>query len=79
MAEKRTVTIELLDIVQAGFNDHDVEAILSHFADDCEWLMARGPDPWDARRLTGKQAIGDVLRAHERPARRGDVSCENAS
>jgi len=63
VGEKRTLTIELLDIIQVGFNDHDVDAILSHFADDCEWLMARGPDPWDARRLTGKQAIGDVLRA----------------
>ena len=63
MGNKRTVTIELLDIIQAGFNDHDVDGILSHFAEDCEWLMARGPVPWEAQRLTGKQAIGDVLRA----------------
>lgn len=58
-----SVTIELLNIIQDGFNRHDVDAILSHFAEDCEWLMARGPTPWEAQRLHGKQAIGDVLRA----------------
>lgn len=63
MTERRNVTIALLDEIQDGFNRHDVDAILSHFTDDCEWLMARGPDPWEARRLKGKQAIGDVLRA----------------
>ncbi len=57
------VTIELLDTIQDAFNRHDVDAIVAFFADDCEWLMARGPDPWEAKRLTGKQAIGDVLRA----------------
>ena len=61
--QNRTVTIALLDEIQDGFNRHDVAGILSHFADDCEWLMARGPDPWEARRLRGKQAIADVLAA----------------
>jgi len=61
--QPRTVTIALLDAIQDGFNRHDVPAILSYFADDCEWLMARGPDPWEARRLRGKQAIADVLAA----------------
>lgn len=63
MREKREVTIALLDAIQDGFNRHDVDGILSHFSDDCEWLMARGPDPWEARRLKGKQAIGEVLSA----------------
>ena len=63
MTTPRKVTIELLDTIQDGFNRHDVPGILSHFADDCEWLMARGPDPWEARRLKGKTAIGDVLAA----------------
>ena len=63
MQEKREVTIALLDTIQDGFNRHDVDGILSHFSDDCEWLMARGPDPWEARRLKGKQAIGEVLSA----------------
>ena len=57
------VTIALLDAIQDAFNRHDVDAILSYFAEDGEWLMARGPDPWEAKRLRGKQTIGDVLRA----------------
>lgn len=57
------VTIELLDDIQDAFNRHDVDAILSYFAEDGEWLMARGPTPWEGKRLKGKQAIGDVLRA----------------
>ena len=57
------VTCEMLDAIQDAFNRHDVDGILSWFVDDCEWLMARGPDSPDARRLHGKKAIGDVLRA----------------
>lgn len=57
------VTTELLDAIQDGFNRHDVDAILGYFADDCEWLMARGPNAPEGRRLIGKAAIGEVLRA----------------
>ena len=57
------VTLALLDAIQDAFNRHDVDDILSYFAEDGEWLMARGPDPWEAKRLRGKQAIGEVLRA----------------
>ena len=63
MSNDSRVTIALLDAIQDAFNRHDVDAILSYFAEDGEWLMARGPDPWEAKRLRGKQAIGDVLRA----------------
>ena len=52
----------LLDEIQDGFNQHDVDEILSHFTDDGIWLMARGPDAPEGRRLTGKAAIGEVLR-----------------
>ena len=63
MSRDTPVTPALLDVIQDAFNRHDVDAILSYFADDGEWLMARGPDPWEARRLRGKQAIGEVLSA----------------
>lgn len=62
MSQKK-VTVELLDAIQDAFNRHDVDGIVSYFADDCEWLMARGPDRWEARRLEGKAAIGEVLSA----------------
>ncbi len=57
------VTVELLDAIQDAFNRHNVDDILSYFADDCEWIMARGPDTPHGRRLLGKDAIGEVLRA----------------
>ena len=63
MADNSAVTIELLDAIQDAFNRHDVDGILAYFADACEWLMARGPDAWEARRLQGKAAIGEVLAA----------------
>jgi taurine dehydrogenase small subunit len=63
MTGNENVTTQLLDAIQDAFNRHDVDGILSYFADDCEWLMARGPDPWEARRLIGKPAIAEVLSA----------------
>jgi taurine dehydrogenase small subunit len=63
MAMARKVTIELLDEIQDGFNRQDVDAILSHFVEDCEWLMARGPDAPQGRRCRGKAEIADVLRS----------------
>ena len=59
----REVTTALLDAIQDGFNRHDVDAILSHFVEDCEWLMARGPNAPEGRRCHGKQEIGEVLRS----------------
>lgn len=59
----REVTMELLDEIQDGFNRHDVDAILSHFVEDCEWLMARGPNAPKGRCCVGKTEIGLVLRA----------------
>ena len=58
---RRNVTIKLLDEIQDAFNRRDVPGIVSHFAEDGVWLMARGPDPLTGRRLVGKAAIGEVL------------------
>ena len=58
----RPISIEYLDEIQLGFNQHDVDAILSHFATDCVWLMARGPNSPEGRRCVGKEEIGAVLR-----------------
>lgn len=63
MNEASKLTVDLLDAIQDAFNRHDVDGILSYFADDCEWLMARGPDPREARRLRGKPAIAAALKA----------------
>ena len=59
----RPITIEYLEQICQGFNQQDVEGILSHFATDCIWLMARGPNAPEGRRCIGKEEISAVLRA----------------
>ena len=58
----RPITIEYLDEICQEFNQQDVDGILSHFATDCVWLMARGPNSPEGRRCVGKEEIGSVLR-----------------
>ena len=50
-------TIDLMLEINAAFNSRDVERILSFFADDATFYMARGPEPC-GRRVHGKAAIG---------------------
>ena len=47
---------QLLD----AFNRHDLDAIMTFFADDCTLEMPRGPDPW-GRRFTGKAQVREGL------------------
>jgi ketosteroid isomerase-like protein len=53
-------SIALLMEINAAFNSRDVERILSFFAEDATFFMARGPEPC-GRRVHGKAAIGRVL------------------
>ena len=55
------ITIEYLDEIGQEFNRQDVDKMLSHFAADCIWLMARGPNAPEGRRCVGKEEIGAVL------------------
>lgn len=43
-----------------AFNAHDIERIMSFFADDCVLEMPRGSDPWGSR-LEGKEAVRKAL------------------
>jgi ketosteroid isomerase-like protein len=54
--------LDVLERVFQGFNDHDVDLIMSFFADDCLFEAPRGPDPW-GRRFEGKAAVAEGLRA----------------
>ena len=38
-----------LRAILEGFNAHDLDAIMSHFAEDCVFESPRGPDPWGRR------------------------------
>ena len=60
MATERGV--EVLRQVLDGFNRHDLDAIMSHFADECVFEAPRGPDPW-GRRFAGKDEVRRGLAA----------------
>src|SRR6266404_2187230 len=53
-------TPALMTEIDAAFNSRDVDRIMTLFADDATFLMARGPEP-DGRRVRGKSAIRKVL------------------
>ena len=53
-------TPELMKEINAAFNSRDVDRILAFFADDCTFLMARGPEAV-GRRVRGKEAVRRVL------------------
>jgi len=54
--------LDALKQVLEAFNRHDLEAIMSHFADDCVFESPRGPDPW-GRRFVGKDEVRRGLAA----------------
>jgi|SRR5579863_3844647 len=43
------VTIETLKQFVAAFNAHGLDGVMNFFADDCELMMPRGPEPWGQR------------------------------
>ena len=54
------MTVETLHRLLDAFNAHDVDAVMSFFADDCELEMPRGPEPW-GRRLQGRDGVREGL------------------
>lgn len=60
MSDERT--IQMLRGVLDGFNAHDLDAIMAHFAEDCVFESPRGPDPW-GRRFVGKADVRRGLAA----------------
>lgn len=53
-------TIETLERLLDAFNAHDLDGVMSFFADDCVLELPRGPDPW-GRRLEGREQVREGL------------------
>lgn len=60
MANPSAVTVDLLQEIISAFNEHDVERIMSYFAEDCTFQMASGPEKV-GRTVRGRDEIGKVL------------------
>ena len=54
------VTLERLEEIVAAFNNKDLDGIVEAFAEDGEFLLAAGPDPWGSR-FVGHAAIREAL------------------
>lgn len=54
------VTAETLKDILDAFNRHDLDAIMSYFAEDSVFEMPRGPDPW-GQRFVGKARVREGL------------------
>jgi ketosteroid isomerase-like protein len=52
----QNVTVETLRQLLDAFNRHDLDAVMSFFADDCVLEMPRGPEPW-GQRYQGKAEV----------------------
>ncbi|MEE2805038.1 MAG: nuclear transport factor 2 family protein [Pseudomonadota bacterium] len=57
-----SVTMEQLNDILQAFNDHDLDKIMDAFADDGEFLLARGTEA-HGERFVGKAAIRKILGA----------------
>ena len=54
--------LNTLQQVLEAFNRHDLDAIMSHFADECVFESPRGPDLW-GQRFVGKDEVRGGLAA----------------
>jgi Ketosteroid isomerase-related protein len=52
--------IQMLKSIASAFDGHDLDGILTHFADDAVFESPRGPDPW-GQRFVGKERIRDAF------------------
>jgi ketosteroid isomerase-like protein len=60
--ERDSRRLEALQEVLDAFNRHDLDAIMSRFADDCVLETPRGPEPWGTR-FVGRDEVRRGLAA----------------
>ena len=59
---ERDEALRILQAITTGFDAHDLDAILEHFADDAVFEGPRGSDPWGTR-FVGIDSIRDAFAA----------------
>lgn len=57
---ERAELMSMVKDVAAGFDGHDLDRILSHFADDAIFESPRGPEAW-GQRFVGKEQIREAF------------------
>ena len=54
--------IAMLEAIAKAFDDHDLDGIMAHVADDAVFEGPRGPDPWGTR-FVGAAAVREAFAA----------------
>lgn len=54
--------IRMLEAIAAAFDQHDLDGIMAHFADDAVFDGPRGADAWGTR-FVGAEAVRDAFAA----------------
>lgn len=62
MTQSPAVTVSTLEAILDGFNRHDLDAIMVHFAEDATLDAPRGANAWGTR-FVGKAAVREGLAA----------------
>ena len=52
----------MLKAIATAFDEHDLDAIMAHFADDAIFEAPRAPDPWGTR-FVGRDAVREGFAA----------------
>ena len=54
--------VRMLESIAKAFDEHDLEGIMVHFADDAVFEGPRGPDPWGTR-FSGREEVRQAFAA----------------
>ena len=54
--------MRMLETIATAFDEHDLDGIMAHFAEDAVFDGPRGSDPWGTR-FEGREAIRDAFAA----------------
>ncbi|MBL7697901.1 MAG: nuclear transport factor 2 family protein [Chitinophagaceae bacterium] len=57
----KLVSTDFLQSFAEAFNAHDIEAIMSHMADDCIFQASAGPDA-DGEKFTGREQVAKAFK-----------------
>ena len=59
-SQPMAITVDTLKQILQEFNEHNLDAIMEHFSDDCTLDFPRGPDPF-GKRYVGKEQVREGL------------------
>ena len=60
MSKEQSSPVKTAKAILEAFNAHDLDRVMSYFAEDCTLDMPQGTDPW-GKRFVGRSAVREGL------------------